>query len=171
MVNNFSEDLALMIDDVSAAYRRAQFKTWTLAHQYSSERFRTMVDADTVDGALVERIQIDDDSLFICAGINMSARDNDHQLDLSAFIGALLTIRLESSGYYIAGPVPQPFATCTGTGEALHLFGYPLVLPPGERLRFNQWFNEDQTDSVIITLAGAKMYTRPYTRSIVLPDH
>lgn len=161
-------DMRIMLDDVCLAYRQAGYEVSTRAFQYHSERV-TVTDAAPRRTPAV--VQVDEDSLFIWTGLSYFNNDTDHGGMMSQYAGLRLTLRLLSSDAMIIGPDLIPAPAALGSGEAPHLFGYPIILKPGEEVAVAWAQAGEGGANVQIGLLGCKLFTKPYTRDAIYPSH
>lgn len=162
-------DLKLMADDVAEAYSRAGFDAWTAEFFYPTPR--TVLSGTP---SQVSRLPIlfESDSFFCFLGTLIDIRDSNGVIGYRPAIG--MQIQDMDSGYFfsdmLAGPIPaQLHSGMPGTPYQLD---YPYVFPPGGRATVTlMTLDTAHLGTVIVTLWGLKIFTRPYSRDVHLPDH
>lgn len=165
-MRNYTHDLAIMADDVRDAYERRNYRASTRFFTYQTPR----VDTGGTPFIPVEATtQIDGDSLFVWCGITGTLRDEHPAVSGGAAVFFRITIL--SSLYQLTGKDFTPWGACTGVGEAPHVFGIPIILVPGERVRVEWEVVEEQGQGSQLTLIGFKLFTQPYTREILQAVH
>lgn len=163
----FDHDLAIMADDIRAAYERKNYRASTRFFTYQTP---IATDPGGFIPAVVT-LETDRDSLFIWCAMSDRVLDMDHGGGQSGHLAVFLRVTVVGTGYKITGNRMAPHSVCTGAGEAPHVFGIPIVLIPGERVTA-EWLNvEEQFAGAQLTLIGFKLYTQPYTREILQAVH
>lgn len=160
-------DLKLMVDDVRRAYERKGFRARTFPFSYCTPEVGPVTD-NVIRTATLET---DRDSLFIWCGITATLRDTEHGINMAAGASIFSGLEVLGKAYKITGAQLAPWTSYTGAGLMPHVFGFPLILVPGERVRAS-WVNVEETfDRAFMALLGAKLFTTPYTRDLIYPDH
>jgi hypothetical protein len=163
-------DPRLMADDAARAYRRRGFQVHTSPFRYSFPVVNV-----TRPGGLDEdqgvQLETDRDSVFAWLAIMASFRDEDHPGALESYFGGWsLQLTDLSSGYRLVGPDRiLPHQALVGYADAPFVLGFPYILPPGANL-LAVVRGSGEVGPVRLTLEGIKLFTTPYTRSVILPD-
>lgn len=161
----YTIDAKLMIDDTARAYRRAGFEVHTAAFQYTfpvAEPAGQNIDVPVVT-------ETDRDSIFVW--VATSAFLFDQSLPSHRwFAGQSLQIIHLDTGYQLVGPDRVlPHQMLAGVDGAEFVLGFPYVFPPGSRIQAI-WRDSGDESQIFTTLHGVKLYTQPYTRTVLLPD-
>lgn len=158
-------DAKLMVDDTARAYRRAGFEVHTAWFQYVFP----VADVAVIDGDAPVITETDRDSMFVWVSSSL------FYLDASVpshrwFAGVSLQITHLDNGYQLVGPDRVlPHQMLTGVDGAEYILGFPYVFAPGSRIRATFRDAGDEGDA-FLSLNGVKLYTQPYTRTVILPD-
>lgn len=171
----YTQDMKIMADDIGLAYRRAGFTVRTYTHYHS---FDPLVVA-TLNARANGTIAQEGDSLFAwiatCAGL----RQNGLQLTTQGLGLKLTDIQ---SGFTFSGNQFRPHEAITGSAESPYIMPFPWMLRPHERIRAEilhfagigpTTVPAPETTPITfqLTLLGIRIYTFPFTRKIILPEH
>lgn len=169
----YTLDAKLMIDDVARGYRARQFRVKTEQATFSFPRLSPALLNDRASAT----IQLDQDAIFVCAGLVSSKRQGGFHTSIAG-LGLKLT---DLAGQYnFAGPDPLPSESFTGSAESPYFFGFPYIFAPGARVKADVIHLSGSglsaaptTTAVLFDLAliGVKMWTTPYTKDVIQPEH
>ena len=163
----FTIDEMLMLDETRLAYERRGHKVQTRAFSYSTPPV-LLLPVQTVAAPVL--FATDKDSLYVWTGLLHSERDTDHFGGFGDASGLTVRIELMGTAFLLTGDGNRLVGRMSGSGEWPHLFSYPLILPPGERVVATFRGGNNGTDQVQLTTLGAKLYTDPYTTATYGPD-
>ena len=171
----YDADAKLMADDVGLAYRRAGFGVTTRYYTYSFPHL-TVATLGAVDR---QELQIDSDSFFVWCGLAIQIFAQG-KIGVESFTAGLgLKILDPQTGYNLAassaaGVEHLPHQAFTGSAEAPYLFAYPYILGPGSRLIASakqQQGVDGQPIDADLSCIGFRLYTSPYTKVLIYPEH
>lgn len=157
-------DLKLMADDVARGYRRAGFQVFSTAFRYTSP----LSTIAGINGGDTQQISTDRDSLFVwlSTSITFFNAGGAHQW----FDSFSLQIRDDTAGWELVGPDRfLPSQIIAGEEGAAVVLGFPYIMPPGTRLSV-AWRDNGALGSARLSLNGIKLFTKPYTRRVIMPD-
>lgn len=172
---SYTQDMKLMADDISLAYRRAGFDVRTYSYYHT---FPPLVVANLNDVANATIAQ-EGDSLFAwlatCAGL----RQNGFQLTTQ---GLGLKMTDVQSGFTLAGDAFRPHDAIVGSAESPYIMAFPWILRPHDRIRAEVIHFAGIAPAIVpnpettpitfqLTLLGIRIYTFPFTRKLILPEH
>lgn len=172
-------DVKLMADDVLMAYRGKGFKAWTESFNYNLPLVPgTLIGIGDGGPGRVDpppRFAIDADSLYVwlaTALIQRNVTDPFGGAEAANMPTNALRCRIStmSDSYQLNGPGFRPIEALTGVGEWPHFFAYPMILAPSETVLV-ELDMADESARTELTLIGVKLFTEPYTRTIIRPDH
>lgn len=169
-VNNpFTMDLKLMADEVAESYRRAGFQTWTQEFFYPTDR---VVMSGSPSQPSRQQIRFESDAFFCYLGNLCDIRTAGNFLGYAPTIG--VQVQDADSGYFFSDMNFQqiPAQLHSGMPGTPWQFAYPYIFPPGGRATVTlRTLNTGTLGTIIFTLWGIKVYTRPYSRDVRQPDH
>lgn len=171
----FTQDMKLIADDVGLAYRRAGFEVRTYTYY---KTFAPLVVAALNDRANAS-IQQEPDSLFAWIGTCAGLRQNGIQHTTQGLGLKMIDVQ---SGATLAGEDFRPHEAITGAAESPYIMPFPWILRPRERIRAEVIHfagigpatipNPNTTPITFqLTLIGIRIYTFPFTRKLILPEH
>jgi len=166
-------DRRIMADDVGRAYRRAGFRVKSDQHTFSFPRLSPA----TLNTRATVTIQIDRDALFVWVATCSSKRQGGFA---SSVAGLGLQITDLSTRYSFAGPDLLPSEAFTGSAESPYILPFPYIFAPGSTVRADVIHLSGGglsaapgTTPVLfdLSLIGMKLWTIPYTRDVLQPEH
>jgi len=167
-------DRRVMVDDVGRAYRNAGLRiTQTAQHHYSFPRLSPALLNDRANAI----IQLDPDALFVWVATVSSKRQGGFHTSVA---GLGLQITDMQTRYSFAGPDLLPSEALTGSAESPYILGFPYIFAPGSRVRADVihlsgggFSAAPGTTAVLfdLSLVGVKLWTVPYTRDVIQPEH
>lgn len=171
----YTQDMKIMADDVSLAYRRAGFDVRTYAFYHTFDPLAVAALNAKANGT----IQQEGDSLFAwlatCGALRQNGRQHTTQ-------GLGLKLTDVQSGYNFSGRDFRPHEAVAGSAESPYIMPFPWILQPYDRVRAEVIHfagigpttipNPDTTPITYqLTLLGIRIYTFPFTRKGILPEH
>ncbi len=172
MIGAGTADLKLMADDVLCAFRGKGYRVWADEFFYNTERI--VMPGNTTPQP--QTIRFDPDSYFIHLANLISIRNAAGVEGFRPTVG--FQLRDADSGYIFSDPGlgPIPAQLQCGSNTEPYLLAAPYLWPPGGRAVVTLLtLNTGQLGTVIVTLWGLKMFTRPYTKErpekIGYPEH
>ena len=169
MQQPYSLDLKLMADDVICAYRRKGFQAWTYEYRYPTNR---VVMPGSAAQLRPEPISFLPDCLFIWLGTFITIRNSNGVEGFRPTIGVQL--KDADSGYVFSsiafGQIPAQLQA--GSAGDPYILPCPyLFRPAGRAVVTFQTLNTAVLGTVQLDLWGVALYTKPFTRDLLFPEH
>lgn len=170
-MDRFDVDLKLMLDEVRLGYTRRGFDAWTKPYTYSSN----LETSEPLQPAYNETvIRIDSDSFFVWLAIESAVISQEHgpgNIAQVAFQGHTTRFIQKSTGFRFAdNKYRLPGYVFEGSGEAPYILPFPFLFPPSDALSIEHTSLFLDQPRVQTQLIGAKLFTRPWTEEIILPE-
>lgn len=161
-------DLTLMIDDVRIAYERRGFRARTAAFSYTTP---PQGPSGGSKALFSDDLLTSNDSIFVWCGVTGYLLDTEHGGSSGVDAAVFASLEIMGPRYRLAGPFQEPWTAFSGSAMLPHLFAFPILLVPGERVRV-EWIDlEEAFDHATFSLIGAKLWTTPYTAELIYPQH
>jgi hypothetical protein len=162
-------DLKTMGDDVALAYRRKGWKVWTQDFMYPTRRVVMPGDARQTRP---EPILFQPDSIFCWLATEVTIANAANAIGYRPTVG--FRIFDTSSSYKFSqqefGELPAQLHS--GQGGSQFLLSFPYLFRPGGRAQVVfRTLNTAALGTILLTLWGLKIYTRPFTRDLLYPEH